>query len=79
MSKRLDIHRQRIPRILLFLDAVGAVLVAIGVLDLLQAGPPLVPAALRFPGAGIVLIVAGITVMLALPAWLIRRHRGARP
>lgn len=75
MKQTIELHRQRIPRKLLLLDAVGAVLVAIGVLDLLEIGPRLVPAGLRFPGVGIVLIVAGSVTMLAVPVWLLRRDQ----
>jgi hypothetical protein len=75
LKQTIELHRQRIPRRLLLLDAFGAVLVAIGVLDLLETGPRLVPAGLRFPGVGIVLVVAGSLVMLAVPVWLLRRHR----
>jgi hypothetical protein len=71
----VELHRQRIPRGLLFLDALGAVLAAIGILDVLDTGPRLVPAALRFPGAGIALIILGCIVMLAVPVWLLREHR----
>jgi hypothetical protein len=75
MKQTIELHRQRIPRRLLFIDALGAVLAAIGVLELLQTGPQLVPDALRFPGAGVTLIVIGSIVMLAVPAWLLREHR----
>ncbi|MFU8895258.1 MAG: hypothetical protein ACNA8J_02605 [Gammaproteobacteria bacterium] len=75
MKHTIDLHKQRIPRSLLILDAIGAVLVAIGVLELLQVGPQLVPAALEFPGIGIVLVITGSLVMLAVPLWLLRRRR----
>lgn len=75
MKRTIDLHRQRIPLGLLLVDAVGAVLAAVGVLDLLQAGPQLVPDALRFPGVGIALVVVGCVVMLAVPAWLLREYR----
>lgn len=78
MTPGMEIHKQRIPRRLLFFDALGAVLVAIGVLDLIDAGPRLVPEALSSPTLGIGLIVIGVGLMLALPAWMIRRHRRAR-
>jgi hypothetical protein len=71
----VELHRQRIPRGLLLLDALGAVLAAIGVLDVLDTGPRLLPAALRFPGAGIALIILGCIVMLAVPVWLLKEHR----
>jgi hypothetical protein len=82
MRETVELHRQRIPRGLLVLDAAGATLAAIGVLDLLETGPRLVPDAARFPGVGIALIVAGILIMMAVPLWLLRqyraRHRRAR-
>lgn len=78
MKKTIELHKQRIPRRLLALDALGAVLVAIGVLDVIKAGPQLVPDALRFPGVGLVLIVVGSIVMLAVPVWLLREHRRRR-
>lgn len=74
-ASTVELHRQRIPRGLLLLDALGAVLAAIGVLDVLDTGPQLVPQALRFPGAGIALIILGCIVMLAVPVWLLREHR----
>jgi hypothetical protein len=75
MKDAVELHRQRIPRRLLLLDAAGALLAAIGVLDLLETGPQLVPDALRLPGIGIVFIVTGSLVMLAVPVWLLRAHR----
>jgi hypothetical protein len=75
----IDLHRRRIPFRLLLIDAVGAALVAVGVLDLLQTGPQLVPAAIRFPGVGIALVVIGSLLMLPVPAWLLRRHRQEHP
>jgi hypothetical protein len=75
MKQTIELHKQRIPRRLLALDALGAVLVAIGVLDLINTGPQLVPDALRFPGVGIALIVVGSAVMLAVPVWLLRAYR----
>jgi hypothetical protein len=71
----MKVHKRRIPRSLMLLDAAGAVLVAIGVLDLLQAGPGLVPESLRSPAAGILLVAVGVILMLAVPAWLLREHR----
>jgi len=75
MRQTIELHKQHIPRRLLFIDAIGAVLVAIGVLDVLEAWPQLVPDWLRFPGFGIVLIVIGSMVMLAVPVWLLREYR----
>lgn len=75
MKQTIDLHKQHVPRRLLFLDALGAVLLAAGVLDLLDTGFQLLPAWLRLPGAGIVLVVLGSAMMLSVPAWLLRRHR----
>lgn len=75
MKDAVALHRQRIPRRLLLLDAGGALLAAIGVLDLLETGPRLIPDALRFPGVGIAVVVAGSLLMLAVPVWLLRAHR----
>ena len=75
MKKTIDLHRQRIPLRLLVLDAAGAVLVAGGVLDLLDTGPQLVPETWQFPGVGIALIVLGCVMMLPVPVWLLRRYR----
>lgn len=78
MKRGIDLHRQRIPFRLLVVDAVGAALVAIGILDLLQAGPRLVPEVVDFPGVGIVLAVTGSLLMLPVPVWLLQRHRRRR-
>jgi hypothetical protein len=75
MKQAIEIHKRRIPLKLLLLDAFGAVLVAIGVLDLLDIGPQLIPAAARSPWAGIALVCLGTLLMLAVPMWLLRRHR----
>lgn len=75
MKDAIELYRQRIPRRLLLLDAGGALLAAVGILDLLGTGPRLVPDVLRFPGIGIAFIVAGSLVMLAVPVWLLRAHR----
>lgn len=78
MKHSIELHRQRIPLRLLLLDAAGAVLVAVGVLDLLETGPQLVPEALRFAGVGIALVITGSVMMLPVPLWLLRRHRERR-
>lgn len=75
MKQTIELHRQRVPLRLLVLDAAGAVLVAVGVLDLLETGPQLVPETLHFPGVGVALIVLGSVMMLAVPVWLLRRYR----
>lgn len=75
MKRSADLHRQPIPRRLLVLDAIGAALLAVGVLELLQTGPQLLPEALRSTRVAVVLVVLGVLLMLALPAWLLQRHR----
>jgi hypothetical protein len=75
MKEAVKIHKRRIPRALMVLDAAGAVLVAIGVLDLLQGGPGLVPESLPSPATGILLVALGVILMLAVPAWLLRAYR----
>jgi hypothetical protein len=79
--RTLDLHKQRIPRRLLLLDAVGAALAAAGVLTLLEVEVPGLPEFGRAPGTGIMLLGLGMMLMLAVPAWLLRqhRHRGPRP
>jgi hypothetical protein len=74
----IDLHRQHIPRRLLLLDGLGAVLVAVGILELLGLGPQIVPAAVLFPGVGIVLVVIGCLLMLPVPLWLLGRHQERR-
>ncbi|NGX15849.1 hypothetical protein [Wenzhouxiangella sp. XN24] len=78
MNQPGEIHRQRLPRRLLLLDAIGALLLAGGVLELLQTGPRLIPEPLRLPGVAIGLVVLGGVMMLAVPLWLLRRHRRPR-
>jgi hypothetical protein len=78
VKRTIDVHRRRIPFRLLLIDAVGAVLVAVGILELLETGPQLVPAALQFPGIGFVLLATGSLLMLPVPVWLLRRHRQER-
>lgn len=79
MKHTIDLHRRRIPFRLLLIDAVGAALVAVGILDLLEVGPQLVPAALQFPGVGIALVATGSLLMLPVPVWLLQRHRHEHP
>jgi hypothetical protein len=78
MRPSIELHRQRVPRRLVWLDALGAALVAIGILDLLQTGPRLLPEALQSTGISIALLVIGSVAMLAVPAWLLREHRRRR-
>lgn len=79
MKHAVELHRRRIPFRLLLIDALGAALVAVGILDLLQSGPQLVPAGLQFPGVGILLVATGSLLMLPVPVWLLRRHRQDHP
>lgn len=74
VKEAIELHRQRIPRRLLWIDALGAVLVAIGVLELLSSWPRLLPEALRSPATGLARVVAGSLIMLAVPVWLLRRR-----
>jgi hypothetical protein len=72
-----DIHKQRIPRRLLLLDAVGAAFAAAGVLTLLEVEVPWFPEVGRAPG--FMLLGLGTVLMLAVPAWLLRQHRNRGP
>lgn len=78
MKHAVELHRQRIPRRLLLLDAFGAVLTAAGVLELLQTGPQLLPEPMRSRGAAVALVVLGVIMMLAVPLWLLQQHRRRR-
>lgn len=75
MTGSIEIHRQRLPRRLLLLDAIGVLLLAGGILELLQTGPRLLPEPLRLPGVAIALVIIGGIMMLAVPVWLLRNHR----
>lgn len=77
MKPRADVHRMRIPLRLLLVDAAGAVLAAVGILDLLQKGPELLPAAWPEPLAAVSLLVIGCVMMAAVPVWLLRHRRRA--
>lgn len=79
MKHAAELHRQAVPRRLLILDAVGAALLAVGVLELLETGPQLLPGPLRSAPVAITLVVVGVLLMLALPAWLLQRHRRGHP
>lgn len=79
MKQAVDLHRQPVPRRLLILDAVGAALLAVGVLELLETGPQLLPNALRSTPVAVTLVIVGVLLMLALPAWLLQRHRRRHP
>jgi hypothetical protein len=79
MRHAIEVHKRRIPLRLVALDALGTVLAAAGVLDLLDTQLQLLPAALRLPGVGVVLMVVGCALMLTVPAWLLRRHRQEHP
>jgi hypothetical protein len=78
MKMNADVHRVRVPLRLVLLDAAGAVLAAIGVLDLLETGPQLLPAAWPEPLAAVSLLVFGCLMMAALPVWLLRRRHERR-
>lgn len=78
MKHAIELHRRRIPLHLLLLDAVGAVLTAAGVLELLQVGPQLLPEPMRSRGAAVTLVVLGVILMLAVPLWLLQQHRQRR-
>ena len=78
MTVPADVHRVRVPLRLVLLDAAGAVLAAIGILDLLETGPQLLPASWPEPLAAISLLVFGCLMMAALPVWLLRRRHQRR-
>ncbi len=78
MSTRSDLHRVRVPLRLVVLDAAGAALAAIGILDLLETGPQLLPVSWPQPLAAISLLVFGCLMMAALPVWLLRRRHERR-
>lgn len=78
MSTRADLHRVRLPLRLLLLDAAGAALAAIGILDLLETGPQLLPQSWPAPLAAISLLVIGCLMMAAVPVWLLRRRHARR-
>lgn len=75
MRQRSDVHRRRVPLRLLLVDAAGAVLAAIGILDLVETGPELLPAAWPQPLAAASLVVIGCLMMAAVPVWLLRHRR----
>lgn len=84
MRQRADVHRMRVPLRLLLVDAAGAALAAVGILDLLDTGPDLLPAAWPQPLAAASLVVFGCLMMAAVPVWLLRHRRqrsgpGGRP
>ncbi|NHA15085.1 hypothetical protein [Thioalkalivibrio sp. XN279] len=78
MRVHADVHRVRVPLRLVLVDAAGAVLAAIGILDLLDTGPQLLPASWPEPLAAISLLVFGCLMMAALPVWLLRRRHERR-
>lgn len=75
MKQRADVHRLRVPLRLLLVDAAGAVLAAVGILDLIDTGPDLLPAAWPQPLAAGSLVVFGCLMMAAVPVWLLRHRR----
>ena len=78
MSARSDLHQVRVPLRLVVIDAAGAALAAIGILDLLETGPQLLPASWQQPLAAITLLVLGCLMMATLPVWLLRRRQTRR-
>jgi hypothetical protein len=74
----MDLHRVRVPWRLVLLDAGGAALAAIGILDLLETGPQLLPESWPAPLAAVSLLVFGCLMMAALPVWLLRRRHERR-
>ncbi|NGP54111.1 hypothetical protein [Thioalkalivibrio sp. XN8] len=75
MRPGADLHRRRLPLRLVLVDAAGAVLAAVGILDLLETGPELLPAAWPQPLAAVSLLVIGCVMMAAVPVWLLRHRR----
>jgi hypothetical protein len=65
----------RIPLRLVLLDAAGAALAAVSILDLLETGPQLLPETWPQPLAPVSLLVIGCLMMAAVPIWLLRRRR----
>ncbi len=78
MSARSDLHRVRVPLRLVVIDAAGAALAAISILDLLETGPQLLPESWPQPLAAVSLLVFGCLMMAALPVWLLRRRQARR-
>lgn len=74
MRTGTEVHRVRVPLRLVLVDAAGAALAAIGILDLLETGPQLLPESWPEPLAAISLLVFGCVMMAALPVWLLRRR-----
>ncbi len=68
----------RIPIQLLVLDALGAVLLGIGLAEWV-AGTDLVPESLQFDNYYIVMVVCGVLLMLPLIAFVLRTALGRVP
>ena len=68
-----------IPMRLIIMDAIGAVLLGVGVAELF-ANTNLVPAAWRFENYAIVMIILGIALMLPIITYMLsgRKSSGAR-
>ena len=68
-----------IPMQLIIMDAIGAVLLGVGVAELF-ANTNLVPAAWRFENYAIVMIILGIALMLPIITYMLsgRKSSGAR-
>jgi len=78
LSARAEVRHRRIPLRLFVVDAAGAALAAVSILDLLETGPELLPSAWPQPVAAITLLVIGCTMMAAVPLWLLRGRRQSR-
>jgi hypothetical protein len=78
LKKSIELHKQRIPRRLLLVDALGAAFAAAGVLALLEVELRFLPELGRTPRMGIMLVGLGVALMMAVPVWLLRQHRRSR-
>jgi hypothetical protein len=78
LSTHPAVHHKRIPLRLLMVDAAGAALAAVSILDLLETGPELLPSAWPQPLAAVSLLVIGCMMMAAVPLWLLRGRRKSR-
>jgi hypothetical protein len=78
LKEAIGLHKQRIPRRLLLVDALGATFAAAGVLALLDVELLLVSELGRAPGIGIMLVGLGVALMMAVPVWLLRQRHHSR-
>ena len=67
-----------LPLSLVLLDAVGTVLLGLGLAEWL-AGTGLMPEALRFDNYAIVMVVTGLLLILPLLAFILRKALGRSP